>query len=86
MTDKIFEIETTALSHVACAPQQSGILLTAFAAAYPIVNHTWILSVLEKTELPKFICRCLRSIFYDSATHVEIAGAERGQFHQTKTT
>ena len=33
MTDNIFEIETTALAHVACAPQESGILLTDFAAA-----------------------------------------------------
>ena len=35
MTDNIFEIETTALAHVACAPQESGVLLTDFAAAYP---------------------------------------------------
>ena len=63
MTDNIFEIETTALAHVACAPQESGILLTDFAAAYPSVNHSWILSVIEKTELPEFICRFVRSIF-----------------------
>ena len=62
MTDNIFEIETTALGHVACAPQESGILLTDFAAAYPSVNHSWILSVIEKTELPEFICRFVRSI------------------------
>ena len=43
MTDNIFEIETTALAHVACAPQESGVLLTDFAAAYPSVNHSWIL-------------------------------------------
>ena len=42
MTDKIFEIETFALPHVACAPQESGILLTDFAAAYPSVNHSAI--------------------------------------------
>ena len=48
-TDNIFEIETTALAHVACTPQESDILLTDFAAAYPSVNHSWILSVLEKT-------------------------------------
>ena len=36
MTDNIFEIETTALAHVACAPQESGILLTDFGAAYPV--------------------------------------------------
>ena len=30
MTDNIFEIVTTALAHVACAPQESGILLTDF--------------------------------------------------------
>ena len=49
MTDNIFEIETTALAHVACAPQESGVLLTDFAAANPSVNHSWIFSVLEKT-------------------------------------
>ena len=40
MTDNVFEIETTALAHVACAPQESGVLLTDFAAAYPSVNHS----------------------------------------------
>ena len=79
MTDNIFEIETTALAHVACTPQESGILLTDFAAAYPSVNHSWTLSVLEKTELPEFICRFLQSIENDSTTHVEFAGATRGQ-------
>ena len=80
MTDNIFENETTALAHVACAPQESGVLLTDFAAAYPSVNHSWIFFVLENTGLPGFLCRFLRSIFKDSITHVEFAGAERGQF------
>ena len=80
MTDNIFEIETTALVHVACAPQESGILLTDFAAAYPSVNHSWIFSVLEKTELPEFIFRFLLIIYDDSTTHVEFAGTTRGQF------
>ena len=80
MTDNIFEIETTALAHVACAPQDSGVFLTDFAAAYPSVNHSWIFSVLENTALPGFLCRFLRSIYRDSITHVEFAGAERGQF------
>ena len=80
MTDNILEIETTALAHVACAPQESGILLTDFAAAYPSVNHSWIFSMLENTELPGFICRFLQSIYSDSITHVEFAGAARGQF------
>ena len=31
MTDNIFEIEITDLAHVACAPQESGVLLTDFA-------------------------------------------------------
>ena len=74
MTDNIFEIETTALA------QESGILLTDFAAAYPSVNHSWIFSVLENTGLPGSLCRFLRSIFWDSITHVEFAGAERGHF------
>ena len=62
MTDNIFEIDTTALAHVACAPQESGVLLTDFAAAYPSVNHYWIFSVLENTGLPDFICRFVRSV------------------------
>ena len=66
MTDNIFELETTALAHVACAPQESGVLLTDFAAAYPSVNHSWIFSVLENTRLPDFLCRFLRSIYKDS--------------------
>ena len=77
MTDNIFEIETTALAHVACAPQESGILFTDFAAAHPSVNHSWILSVIEKTEMPDFISRFLRSIYNDSTTHVEFAGTTR---------
>ena len=52
MTDNIFEIETTALAHVACAPQESGVLLTDFAAACPSVNHSWIFSVIENSGLP----------------------------------
>ena len=84
MTDNICEIETTALTHVACAPRNSGVLLTEFAAAYPSVNHSWIFSVLENNGLPDFLCRFLRSIHRDSITHVEFAGAKRGQFFHGK--
>ena len=80
MTDNIFEIETTALARVACAPQDSGVLLTDFVSAYSSVSHSWIFSVFENTGLPDFLCRFLRSICRDSITHVEFAGAERGQF------
>ena len=80
MKDNIFEIETTALVHVVCTPQESGVLLTDFAAAYPSVNHSWIFSVLENTRLPGFLCRFLQSIYRNSTTHVEFAGAKRGQF------
>ena len=79
MTDNIFEVETTAVAHVACSPQESGILQTDFAAAYPSVNHSWIFHVLEKAELPEFICRFLRMICCNSTTHVEFAGRTRGQ-------
>ena len=75
-----FCIETIALAHVACAPQEAGVLLTDFAAAYPRVYHSWIFSVIENSGLPPFLCRFLRSIYRDSITHVECAGAERGQF------
>ena len=54
MTENIFEIGTIALAHVACALQESGVLLTDFAAAYPSVDHSWIFSVLESTRLPAF--------------------------------
>ena len=80
MTDNIFEIETTALAHVACAPRASCILLTDFDAAYPSVNHSWIFHVLEKTELPEFMCRFPRRVCYGSTTRVEFAGMTRGQF------
>ena len=63
MTDNIFEVETTALAHVACATRESGILLTDFAAAYSSVNHSWIFHVLDKAELPGFICQFLRMIY-----------------------
>ena len=79
MTDNIVEIESTALAHVACAPRDSCVLLTDFAASYPSVNHSWIFSVLDNTGLPDFLCRFLRSIYRDSITHLECAGAERGQ-------
>ena len=80
MTDNIFEIETTALAHVVCAPPESGILLTDFAAAYTSVNHSWNFSVLENTGLPEFLCRFLRIIYRNSITQVEFTGAEQGQF------
>ena len=49
MTDNIFEVETTALLHFACATRDSSTLLHDFAFAYPCVNHTWIFHVLEQT-------------------------------------
>ena len=70
-TDNIFEGETTALAHVACSPRESGILLTDFAAAYLGVNHSWIFHVLEKAELPEFMCPFLRMIYLNSTTQVE---------------
>ena len=39
MADNIFEVETTALAHVACPPPETGILLTDFAAAYSSVQQ-----------------------------------------------
>ena len=68
MTDTIFEVETAAVAHVACARRQSGILLTDCAAAYPGVNHSWIFHVFDTAELPGFICRFLRSIYLNGTT------------------
>ena len=68
MTDNIFEIETTALLHVACAPQESCVLLTDFAAACPSVNQSWIFSVIENTGLHRFsVGFC--EIFTGTASH-----------------
>ena len=39
MTDNTFEVETTAVAHVACATRDSGILLTHFACAYRMLAH-----------------------------------------------
>ena len=40
--------------------------------------------MIEKTELPDFIGRFLRSVYRDSITHVEFAGAPRGQFRMAR--
>ena len=68
MTDNIFEIETTALAHVPCSPQESVILLTDFAAAYPSVNHAWIFSVIEKTELHLILSAASCEVFTTTAS------------------
>ena len=47
--------------------------MTDFAAAFSSVNHSWIFHVVEKAELPMFICRFLRQIYVDSTTEVEFA-------------
>ena len=52
-----------------------------FAAAYTIVNHSWIFRVLEMAELRVLICRLLRS---GSHTHVEFAKRTRGQLFMVK--
>ena len=71
----IFEIETIALAHVACAPRESGILLTDFAAAYPGVNDSWIFHVLEKQN-----CLSLFAASHEGSGTIEFAGMTRGQF------
>ena len=83
MTDNIFEIETTAPAHVACVPQESGILMTDFAAAYPSINHSWVLSVIEKTDLLDFICRFLRGI-KATAPRTWNSRATRGHFFMAR--
>ena len=84
LTDNIFEAETTALAHLLCAPQESGILLTDFATAHSSVNHSWIFHVFEKAELPRFIGRFLRSIYVYSNTEVEFAEKAGGHFFMAK--
>ena len=38
----------------ACAPQESGIFSSDFAAAYRSVHHSWTFSVIENSGLPSF--------------------------------
>ena len=61
MTDNIFEIETTALAHVACAPQGSG-LIERFCCCISQCQSLLDLPCTGKTELPEIICRFLRKI------------------------
>ena len=82
-TDNIFEVETTTSAQVACAPRESGILLTDFAAVHLGVNLSWNFHVLEKAELLGFICRFLRKNSR-SSTHVECAGTTGGQFFMAR--
>ena len=74
-TDNIFEIETTALDHVACAPQESGILLPPHIFVSITPSMYW-----RRQNCLNLICRFLRRIHYDSTTRVEFAGMTRGQF------
>ena len=41
-------------------------------------RDSWIFHVLEKAELPEFICRFLRMIYFTSTTPVEFAGKSDG--------
>ena len=76
MTDNIFELETTAVLHVACAPHGSCILLTDFAAAYPSFNHSWIYHALEKLS-----CLSSSAVFCGESVVTALhAGRTRGQF------
>ena len=84
MTDNICEIGTAALTHVACAPRKSTILLTDFPATCYGVSRNWIFCVVDRTELPEFICRFLQRENNDSTTHVKFAGTTQGQFLMTK--
>ena len=56
------------------SPERIGILLTDLPCCVLQCPHLWIFLVLEKAELPRFICRFLRSKFVDSYTVVEFAG------------
>ena len=84
MTDNIFEIETTALAHVACAPRESGILWT-FCRGFSLCE-----SFLDFSRAPRWQS-CLRSFVVllpmtccDSTTHVEFTGMTRDQFFMTR--
>ena len=76
----MFEVETTALAHVACATRDSGNLVTDIACAYPSVNHSWSSTFLKRQNLPVCIRQFSRLIYNNSMTEVEFAGKARGQF------
>ena len=79
MTDNIFETETTALAHVACTPQESGILLTDFAAAY-ISQRQSLLDPLRPREdsMPDFIYGFLRRICNTRGQFLMARGVRQG--------
>ena len=53
-------------------PFKRGVsLLTDFAAAYPVVNHSSVFHVLEKAEPPRLFRRFLRSSYVIKTTEVE---------------
>ena len=68
MTDNIFEPGAFGV-----CPSRVGYPLDGLRRCIPSINHSWMFHVLKKAELPRFICRCLRSIYVDSNTEVEFA-------------
>ena len=84
MTDNIFEIDTAAVVHVACAPQEPGDLLIDFDVVCPNGSHSWMCSVLENTVLTAFLCRSPLSTLRDSIIYVELGGAEWGHLCVTR--
>ena len=61
--------------------QESVILLTDFVAAYPSVDHSWILTATEKTELHVFLSAASFKVFTTTAPRMwNSREATRGQF------
>ena len=62
MTDNIFQTETTAKVHRACALEDSAITLTDFAGANPSVDHRWIFEVHARAQISPFLSNFLARI------------------------
>ena len=60
--------ETTALAHVACAPQNSGVLMTEFAAACPSVN-LYRSSLCSRTRACPIFSAASYEAFAGTASH-----------------
>ena len=80
MTDIISEIETAASAHRACSADDSGILLTDFVCAFSSVDHSWILHVLQRANIPDGLRNILQRNSEESLANVEHACAVSGKF------
>ena len=78
--DNIFRRETAAVAQRACRTEDSGVLFTYFACAYPSVNHQFVLDAVIRAGLLLVVQAFLQRM-YDNITTVEYSSGSRGCSH-----